>query len=189
VRRAAVPFAIPHEGFLASEVMSPRQARTINAAYGHSEAALPRGSDSPGELGQLYDSEQRFPRCVHAVTFLARTTWPALWASRCRSSWVSAVPPSPGAVALSLQGLHASPCLRPRRGQKSRRGDALWRCAGIWGGKGQGKTFQVELIFKALGVEPVILSAGEMESEWAGEPGQLIRTRYRAKLRLSSTIG
>ncbi|CAI6006705.1 unnamed protein product, partial [Closterium sp. NIES-64] len=51
--------------------------------------------------------------------------------------------------------------------------------AGIWGGKGQGKTFQVELIFKALGLEPIILSAGEMESEWAGEPGRLIRSRYR----------
>ncbi|CAI5474808.1 unnamed protein product [Closterium sp. Yama58-4] len=50
---------------------------------------------------------------------------------------------------------------------------------GIWGGKGQGKTFQVELIFKALGLEPIILSAGEMESEWAGEPGRLIRSRYR----------
>lgn len=47
---------------------------------------------------------------------------------------------------------------------------ALFRLgAGVWGGKGQGKSFQVELIFKALGVEPVILSAGEMESEWAGD--------------------
>lgn len=41
--------------------------------------------------------------------------------------------------------------------------------AGIWGGKGQGKSFQVELIFRALGLEPVIMSAGELESEWAGE--------------------
>lgn len=84
--------------------------------------------------------------------------------------------------------------------------------AGIWGGKGQGKTFQTELIFRALGVEPIIMSAGEMESERAGrvppyrwffnrfaylflncnflvkligfficigEPGKLIRERYR----------
>nr|AAZ41846.1 Rubisco activase 2 [Mesembryanthemum crystallinum] len=51
---------------------------------------------------------------------------------------------------------------------------------GIWGGKGQGKTFQTELIFRAMGVEPVIMSAGEMESEKAGEPGRLIRERYRA---------
>ena len=40
--------------------------------------------------------------------------------------------------------------------------------AGVWGGKGQGKSFQTELIFKALGIEPIIMSAGEMESEWAG---------------------
>nr|XP_027187302.1 ribulose bisphosphate carboxylase/oxygenase activase, chloroplastic isoform X2 [Cicer arietinum] len=50
---------------------------------------------------------------------------------------------------------------------------------GIWGGKGQGKSFQTELIFQALGVEPVIMSAGELESERAGEPGRLIRERYR----------
>ncbi|XP_047939111.1 ribulose bisphosphate carboxylase/oxygenase activase, chloroplastic [Salvia hispanica] len=50
---------------------------------------------------------------------------------------------------------------------------------GIWGGKGQGKTFQTELIFRALGVEPIIMSAGELESERAGEPGRLIRERYR----------
>ncbi|KAI3455181.1 hypothetical protein Pfo_011844 [Paulownia fortunei] len=50
---------------------------------------------------------------------------------------------------------------------------------GIWGGKGQGKTFQTELIFRAMGVEPIIMSAGELESERAGEPGKLIRERYR----------
>lgn len=50
---------------------------------------------------------------------------------------------------------------------------------GVWGGKGQGKTFQTELIFRAMGVEPVIMSAGELESEKAGEPGKLIRERYR----------
>ncbi|XP_058195729.1 ribulose bisphosphate carboxylase/oxygenase activase, chloroplastic isoform X2 [Rhododendron vialii] len=50
---------------------------------------------------------------------------------------------------------------------------------GIWGGKGQGKSFQTELIFQAMGVEPVIMSAGELESERAGEPGKLIRDRYR----------
>ncbi|XP_010034060.2 ribulose bisphosphate carboxylase/oxygenase activase, chloroplastic [Eucalyptus grandis] len=51
---------------------------------------------------------------------------------------------------------------------------------GIWGGKGQGKSFQTELIFQAMGVEPIIMSAGELESERAGEPGKLIRERYRA---------
>ncbi|XP_043711278.1 ribulose bisphosphate carboxylase/oxygenase activase, chloroplastic-like [Telopea speciosissima] len=50
---------------------------------------------------------------------------------------------------------------------------------GIWGGKGQGKSFQTELIFQAMGIEPVIMSAGELESEKAGEPGKLIRERYR----------
>ncbi|XP_020083025.1 ribulose bisphosphate carboxylase/oxygenase activase, chloroplastic isoform X2 [Ananas comosus] len=50
---------------------------------------------------------------------------------------------------------------------------------GIWGGKGQGKTFQTELIFRVMGIEPVIMSAGELESEKAGEPGRLIRDRYR----------
>ncbi|KAA0058685.1 hypothetical protein IC582_002377 [Cucumis melo] len=50
---------------------------------------------------------------------------------------------------------------------------------GVWGGKGQGKSFQTELIFQMMGVEPVIMSAGELESERAGEPGKLIRERYR----------
>ncbi|KAM7471604.1 hypothetical protein LguiA_009787 [Lonicera macranthoides] len=50
---------------------------------------------------------------------------------------------------------------------------------GVWGGKGQGKSFQTELIFQAMGVEPIIMSAGELESERAGEPGKLIRERYR----------
>lgn len=39
---------------------------------------------------------------------------------------------------------------------------------GIWGGKGQGKTFQTELIFRTMGMEPIIMSAGELESERAG---------------------
>ncbi|KAM3701823.1 hypothetical protein ACJW31_05G204500 [Castanea mollissima] len=51
---------------------------------------------------------------------------------------------------------------------------------GIWGGKGQGKSFQTELVFQAMGIEPIIMSAGELESERAGEPGRLIRERYRA---------
>lgn len=42
---------------------------------------------------------------------------------------------------------------------------------GIWGGKGQGKSFQTELIFQAMGIEPVIMSAGELESERAGKMG------------------
>lgn len=50
---------------------------------------------------------------------------------------------------------------------------------GVWGGKGQGKTFQVELIFRKLGLQPVVMSAGELESGNAGEPSKLIRQRYR----------
>lgn len=48
---------------------------------------------------------------------------------------------------------------------------------GIWGGKGQGKSFQLELAFKKMGVEPIIMSAGEMEDVTAGMPGMLIRER------------
>ena len=50
---------------------------------------------------------------------------------------------------------------------------------GVWGGKGQGKTFQSMLIFKKLGVGPIVMSAGELESGNAGEPAKLIRQRYR----------
>ena len=42
---------------------------------------------------------------------------------------------------------------------------------GIWGAKGCGKSFNVELCCKALGVEPIVMSAGELEDEWAGVPG------------------
>lgn len=50
---------------------------------------------------------------------------------------------------------------------------------GIWGGKGQGKTFQCSLAYKKLGIGPVVMSAGELESGNAGEPAKLIRQRYR----------
>lgn len=60
---------------------------------------------------------------------------------------------------------------------------------GIWGGKGQGKSFQTELVFKKLGVEAVVMSAGELESERAGEPGRLIRDRYRKAAELSRVRG
>ena len=51
---------------------------------------------------------------------------------------------------------------------------------GIWGGKGCGKSFNVELVCKRMGVEPIVMSAGELEDEYAGEPGRRIRERYRA---------
>ncbi|KAK9810238.1 hypothetical protein WJX72_007081 [[Myrmecia] bisecta] len=50
---------------------------------------------------------------------------------------------------------------------------------GIWGGKGQGKTFQCNLAFKKLQIGPIVMSAGELESGNAGEPAKLIRQRYR----------
>ncbi|KAL2635889.1 hypothetical protein R1flu_007368 [Riccia fluitans] len=50
---------------------------------------------------------------------------------------------------------------------------------GIWGGKGQGKSFQCELVFAKLGIQPIMMSAGELESGNAGEPAKLIRQRYR----------
>eukprot|EP00854_Cymbomonas_tetramitiformis_P022702 gene22702-27402_t len=50
---------------------------------------------------------------------------------------------------------------------------------GIWGPKGCGKSFQVELCCKILGIEPVIMSSGELENEWAGDPGRLLRARYK----------
>lgn len=50
---------------------------------------------------------------------------------------------------------------------------------GVWGGKGQGKTFQANLAFKKLGINPIVMSAGELESGNAGEPAKLIRQRYR----------
>jgi hypothetical protein len=50
---------------------------------------------------------------------------------------------------------------------------------GIWGGKGQGKTFQCALAYKKLGISPIVMSAVELESGNAGEPAKLIRQRYR----------
>ncbi|KAJ1277376.1 hypothetical protein BS78_05G290300 [Paspalum vaginatum] len=50
---------------------------------------------------------------------------------------------------------------------------------GIWGGKGQGKSFQCELVFAKMGISPIMMSAGELESGNAGEPAKLIRQRYR----------
>lgn len=49
---------------------------------------------------------------------------------------------------------------------------------GIWGGKGQGKTFQTQQVLSRLHINPVIISAGELESPNAGDPANLLRTRY-----------
>ena len=51
---------------------------------------------------------------------------------------------------------------------------------GIWGAKGCGKTFNLELAAAQMGVRVVSLSAGELEDEWAGGVAERIRDRYRA---------
>lgn len=50
---------------------------------------------------------------------------------------------------------------------------------GIHGRKGEGKTFQCQLVFEKIGFEPVSISGGELESPDAGDPSRLIRLRYR----------
>ncbi len=60
---------------------------------------------------------------------------------------------------------------------------------GIHGRKGEGKTFQCELAFKLLGIDPVRLSAGELESPDAGDPSRLIRLRYREAAELVRVRG
>lgn len=50
---------------------------------------------------------------------------------------------------------------------------------GVHGRKGEGKTFQCELVFEKMGFEPVTISGGELESPDAGDPSRLIRLRYR----------
>ncbi|NER00429.1 MAG: AAA family ATPase [Cyanothece sp. SIO2G6] len=50
---------------------------------------------------------------------------------------------------------------------------------GIHGRKGEGKTFQCDLVFEQMKVEVVQMSAGELESPDAGDPSRLIRLRYR----------
>lgn len=50
---------------------------------------------------------------------------------------------------------------------------------GIHGRKGEGKSFQCELVFERMGITAVQMSAGELESPDAGDPARLIRLRYR----------
>lgn len=49
---------------------------------------------------------------------------------------------------------------------------------GVFGPPGEGKTFQVEMICKELGIAQQVISPGELESENAGAPGQLLRRQY-----------
>jgi ATPase family associated with various cellular activities (AAA) len=50
---------------------------------------------------------------------------------------------------------------------------------GIHGRKGEGKTFQCELVFERMKVVAIHISAGELESPDAGDSARLIRLRYR----------
>ncbi len=60
---------------------------------------------------------------------------------------------------------------------------------GIHGRKGEGKTFQCELVFRQMGVEVVHVSGGELESPDAGDPARLIRLRYREAAELVRVRG
>ncbi|MBE9125166.1 MULTISPECIES: ribulose bisphosphate carboxylase small subunit [unclassified Coleofasciculus] len=60
---------------------------------------------------------------------------------------------------------------------------------GIHGRKGEGKSFQCELVFERMGIEVVHMSAGEMESPDAGDPARLIRLRYREAAELIKVHG
>lgn len=60
---------------------------------------------------------------------------------------------------------------------------------GVHGRKGEGKSFQCELVFQHMGIEPVRMSAGEMESPDAGDPVRLIRLRYREAAELIKVRG
>ena len=50
---------------------------------------------------------------------------------------------------------------------------------GIHGRKGEGKSFQCDLVFEKMGIQVVQMSAGELESPDAGDPARSIRVRYR----------
>ncbi len=60
---------------------------------------------------------------------------------------------------------------------------------GVHGKKGEGKSFQCELVFQKMGIEPVRMSAGELESPDAGDPVRLIRMRYREAAELVKVRG
>ena len=60
---------------------------------------------------------------------------------------------------------------------------------GVHGRKGEGKTFQCELLYERMGVEVVHISGGELESPDAGDPARLIRLRYREAAELVRVRG
>ncbi|MEM6835676.1 MAG: ribulose bisphosphate carboxylase small subunit [Cyanobacteria bacterium P01_C01_bin.120] len=60
---------------------------------------------------------------------------------------------------------------------------------GVHGRKGEGKTFQCELVYERMGIELVHISGGELESPDAGDPARLIRLRYREAAELVKVRG
>jgi SpoVK/Ycf46/Vps4 family AAA+-type ATPase len=60
---------------------------------------------------------------------------------------------------------------------------------GVHGRKGEGKTFQCELVFDRMKVEAIHISAGELESPDAGDSARLIRLRYREAAELIKVRG
>jgi ribulose bisphosphate carboxylase small subunit len=60
---------------------------------------------------------------------------------------------------------------------------------GVHGRKGEGKTFQCELVFEQMGIEVTLISGGELESPDAGDPARLIRLRYRETAELVKVRG
>jgi hypothetical protein len=60
---------------------------------------------------------------------------------------------------------------------------------GIHGRKGEGKTFQCELVYDRMQILVVHISAGELESPDAGDPSRLIRLRYREAAELVKVRG
>jgi hypothetical protein len=60
---------------------------------------------------------------------------------------------------------------------------------GVHGRKGEGKSFQCDLVFERMGINVVYMSAGELESPDAGDPGRLIRLRYREAAELVKLRG
>lgn len=60
---------------------------------------------------------------------------------------------------------------------------------GIHGRKGEGKSFQCELVFERMGIGVTHVSGGELESPDAGDPARLIRLRYRETAELIRVRG
>ncbi|XWK85795.1 MAG: ribulose bisphosphate carboxylase small subunit [Phormidium sp.] len=60
---------------------------------------------------------------------------------------------------------------------------------GIHGRKGEGKSFQCELVFERMGIEALHISGGELESPDAGDPARLLRLRYREAAELIKVRG